>query len=352
MNNSLQPSFNLLESQDFVHDLNSELNSLPTHVCLTSFGISSQSIMNLLKPNLLRILKNSGVVEIHGDAVFSKYNFTDKVWLFLNNQETRVRNNNIRIETQKMYAELREAGAQIEFNEEPTNWFKQYVLPVYKSDHRKLIVLTRSNGTKVAYIGGTNLTTPDKNDFMVKIIGEEITDPLYSISKYFGNNLPQNDIEISLSQGKVLFDRGNFLRSLILDNAKSMIEAAQKSIVYVTQLPPESFILKLLIKAEQRGVKVTIILPNKEHSNLTSFPYNLAFSFSKLLLKLSKSNIRFNHLNKYTHSKILVCDDEVLIGSHNLSTMGVVSSIKEASLRIENQQLLDQVTQFIDNLRI
>lgn len=345
-----ESTYTLLPSDQYLDDLKSELSESTEFLRIVSFMISAEKMMLELLPYIYKVLNNRGKVEIFADCEFSKNNFTDKVWLFLNNNSQKEQNLTIKNKTDEMFKELSNHGAIIKFTK--NSWFKK-LLPVYKADHRKIVYLRHSSGNSVTYWGGTNIDAGQKNDFMVKTSDNEISESVHTIFSQIESDLPKNDVVKAIDNENFigLLDTGKPFRSEILKFSRIIIDDATDRIIYVTQLPPEISVLQKLINAEKRGVKIEVILPIASHPNLTGFPYNIAFLLSKTILKLSKSEIHFTHLNKYTHSKILIVDNTALVGSHNLSTMGVISGIKEFSTMISDKNFINQTLSFIDSLK-
>jgi phosphatidylserine/phosphatidylglycerophosphate/cardiolipin synthase-like enzyme len=342
----------LLPSDEFVNDLEEELKQDVKKIIIVMFHMSHEEIMERLLPHLNKILENHGIVELYLDSRYAKYNFTDKVWIFLNSKEVRKRNIVLRKKTSEMFEDLKRNGAKVQFNYDKRNLLKK-IWPVYKSDHRKIILIENQSNSKCAYFGGTNFDDGGKNDFMVKTRDVEIYKNLELISKYFDKDQPDSDLKIALKDNRfiALYDKGLFNNSIIEQTAFEEMKNAKERIVFVTQLPPEIGVLRKLLKAEKSGTKISIILPVITNPILSEFPYNIAFKIGKILLRLHKSKITYMHLNKYTHSKILIVDDKVLVGSHNLSRMAVLSCIKEFSVLITDKKFLVEVENFIESLK-
>lgn len=324
----------LLPAEEYVADLKSELSTAQEARILT-FHISAQNMMEALLPELHGILERGGNVELLADAEFGKHNLTEKVWLALCSRELREKNQEIKARTSEMYADLESRGATVKFTNERRGLLKR-ILPVFKSDHRKIVTLTRENGERVGYFGGTNLNEGGKNDFMVKTAEQQVAETLHEVSKKFDKTLPERNVSQSLRENTLLalLDVGRPFDSVIMDEAGKMIDESKERLVYVTQIPPELGLLRTFIKAERAGKNVRIILPDEKHPNISGFPYGIVLALGKALLRLSGSKIKYEHLNQFTHAKILIADDTVIVGSHNLSAVGVISGITEFSMKI------------------
>src|SRR5207249_2714190 len=77
---------------------------------------------------------------------------------------------------------------------------------------------------------------------------------------------------------------------------------------------PDAFLMKKLQDAAKRGIDVRILLPRK--SDIAIMPLASSMFYNRLL----RSGVRiFEYLPKILHSKILIIDDWMLIGSSNLN---------------------------------
>jgi phosphatidylserine/phosphatidylglycerophosphate/cardiolipin synthase-like enzyme len=307
--------------------------------------------MQELLPGIKEVVKAGCNVDIWADAMYSKYNLSGKALDFLNNAEQKKENNKLCASTQAMFNELQELGANVRFNYDTKSGIKTVLSP-YKSDHRKITIIHRKDGTKVGYFGGTNIERTDFNDFMIMVSELEIVKALEKVSSYFDKDMPKSDLEIEALDSKctVLFDIGTFRKSTIFAHARKLIHQAKDEVIYVNQMPPERAILIELLKAEKRGAKVTIVLPNKDHPNINDFPYNLTYKLSTNLLKRHKSSIELLHIKEFTHAKILIADGKALVGSHNLSSAGMACQVKEISAIINDEIFLTDLKKFIKNL--
>mgnify|MGYP001550209994 CR=1 FL=1 len=98
---------------------------------------------------------------------------------------------------------------------------------------------------------------------------------------------------------------------------------------YATQLANE------LISAKENGVDVTIILENSSYNQ----SLNESNSYTLKKLKTAGINIRFDSLERQTHSKLVIIDNLfTFIGSHNFSHSALRIN-NELSLMIESEEI-------------
>ncbi len=336
-----------LSSEQFVEDLCVELEREWRAIRIHVFKISAEDIMEKLEPLLLLQLRTGCRVEILGDAIFSRYNFSPHIWKFLSSREELTKHAQIQERTQAMFARLRNAGAEITFINEP-GWLNKHIFPSFKRDHRKIIILEGKSGITQAYYGAVNLDEGDRYDFMIKGDDADTVAKLRDLSGFFGSNLPARDNMCTLSDqnSTLLFDRGRPGSSLIYKTGLSMILKATDQVLFVSQMPAEFSLLNKFIQARRNGTKVTHYMPVRNHPNISSFPNIIMYWIVVMVAKVF--SIKIIHLRVFTHAKILIADNEVLIGSHNLSYAGVVSGVAEVSVRSSDDKLVQKVRDFVE----
>lgn len=336
-----------LSSEQFVEDLCAELDREWLVIRIHVFKISAEAIMDRLEPLLLQQLHAGCKVEILADAIFSQYNFSPHIWRFLSSREEFTVHARIQNNTQAMFARLHNAGAEITFINEP-GWWNKHFFPSFKRDHRKIIILEGKSGVMQAYYGAVNLDGGGRYDFMIKEEDADTVTKLRGVSGFFGSNLPASDTLYSLRDQKstLLFDRGRPGSSLIYKTGLSMIQKATNQVLFVSQMPAECSLLTKFIRARRNGAKVTHYMPVKSHPNISSFPNIIMYWIVVMVAKVF--SIKIIHLRVFTHAKILIADNEVLIGSHNLSYTGVVSGVAEVSVRSSDDKLVQKVRDFVE----
>lgn len=201
-----------------------------------------------------------------------------------------------------------------------------------RRNHRKLLLVDG----KVAFTGGTGIT--DKflpegqgktawRDNMVEIEGPVVSDwhsSFLTIWKHHSKMLidigpPEPDIKTSGVPGRVAAPkicriRQEAIRSLI----KNIREARHYVWIESAYFIPTWKIRRALRKSAKRGIDVRLILPGPR----TDHP-SVRYIGQRYYHKLLRNKIRiFEYSPTFLHSKILLCDNWVSIGSTNLDRWG------------------------------
>jgi len=236
---------------------------------------------------------------------------------------------------------LKKAGVKVNILNKPKGL--NILLPLKGRNHIKLNIIDN-----IAYVGGINYGVVDfeNRDFMVKIHDLNIVKELVKIYETVWNNQLNKDENIIINKEVSLWlDYGGFNKSTILENVISSLKKANKSILYTGQFPPDGAYLKELVKADKRGVKVSVLLSKKSHNE----------PVTRLLDYLSRKHMYFRGKdfkvkldNKRVHAKVTLIDEETLIfGSHNYSKSGVLLGTSELTLKIKDRDLSLQALKYL-----
>lgn len=349
LNTANPTNLKLLTTFKFTEDLKSELEKIPEAVTFLYFRILNQEMTQDVLPVLKSTLNSGTKVTIYADSIYSRQITSDR---FTNPLFPKARRTekSIKKDTLQLFDELSQLGCNIIYTGKP-KLVNKYLLPFIKRDHRKVVIVEHKDKTQVAYFGASNLGAGKNNDYMVKVPNTVIAGLVTQSASYADKNLPKKDIEWKHSdEFQLIFDKGKHFQSLTMKRALELIDKAKSRIVFVSQLPPELPILRKLIKASKRGTNVEILLSHESHQHISSFPFNIAYK-STLLLTHTTS-IKINHSSKgFIHAKVLIADDQVLVGSHNLSSIGVWSGTKELSAIVKDKKFLSEVEEFIETIR-
>lgn len=106
-------------------------------------------------------------------------------------------------------------------------------------------------------------------------------------------------------------------------------------------------ISETLVRAAKRGVNVYLVLEQASRKKDLSTKVNTK---SAKYFKKHNIHIRFDSKKTKLHSKAIVIDDIVYIGSHNF-TRSAMEFNHEASIRIESADLAKDVIQYIENIK-
>lgn len=335
----------LLETNKYVDDLILEITTNPKSIEIICFKINADKMMEKILPHLLIALEKGTKISILADTVYTLKIFKSGLFRPITGAKKEVEKIGIK-KTKEMFDKLKEAGAEIKFINKPTLFA---FLPVIGRDHRKVVLIKKRSGYSVGYFGSVNFDAGDLNDYMLKVTNPKITDAIALTNSYFDKYRPKKDISIKcLPDFTLLLDLGRNFRSLIYKRSIKEIKSAKEKVVFLSQYPPELPLLFKLNKAIKRGVSVTIIIPNKNHNNDIFF--KTALKIAELFSKFNKMEIV--HISKgFTHAKILRVDDSVILGSHNLSNVGIACGTVELSCLTSRKEVIDEVDAFIKSIK-
>lgn len=346
-----QDNFEFLEADNFIQDLQNELYQGTKKVIFIYFKIIYKDYFKKILPSLISILDKGGEVDLYLDAVFSKHNLVNDAFLmpaFGKSKEKQIRELK---KLNKAFYNLQKKGARIHYFNEPKGFINKYIFPFFGRDHRKFIFLEKENSKCITYFGACNLDEGGFHDFMLKNEETEISQELLknNLELWFNPKSADKSIELNNTE-KIMIDSGHNFRSTIYNEAFQLIKNAKKQTIFVSQIPPEPHLLYELVLARLRNVEVDILIPEFLHKQVSGFPYIFAFLFAKIISLMFRMNL-IHTSTGFTHAKILICDEVILLGSHNLSFIGVAAGTMEMSLKSKSPILLKKVLQFVESLK-
>ena len=196
-----------------------------------------------------------------------------------------------------------------------------------KRDHRKLLIIDEHT----AFIGGAGITdefTPNvKNnywhDVMLKVDGEIVLDLVHSFNEVWKkqkesinihHELTEQLVNTSSNKARVLISAGTEKNEIIRSVIKR-IRASEKHIWLMSPYFISSWKVRRALRyAAKKGVDVRLIFPGP-HSDHKWVTYGIQRYYQRLL----KSNVAvYEFQPRFTHAKIILCDDWYTIGSSNL----------------------------------
>lgn len=184
----------------------------------------------------------------------------------------------------------------------------------HERNHRKLLIIDE----KIAYIGSINITNSciDWKEIVFRMDGliskafKKAFKRTWRIHNLFKN---KNAKKIIYEGFEILEDIADGKHNVSARTYHKLIKNSKEEVLIVTPYFLPSKILKRdFKKAIKRGVKVSLILP--ENSDVTT----LDKFRNRHLGKLHKIGVNIYFYPKVLHSKILVSDNQFLIGSSNL----------------------------------
>jgi len=230
-------------------------------------------------------------------------------------------------------------------------------------DHRKLIIIDDD----VAYTGGAGICdefdtrrNPEQGwqDIMVKMQGSIVSDwqQLFLRSWEQIKNAPNTSQSsaqaIAPRQQRHEYTNAGRINLAykgtqeVVRSLTSHLHRAEKSIVIVTPyFVATRKIRRNLIKAARRGVKVTLIVPGP-HSDHPWINHITRHYYSKLL----KNQIQiFEYQPRFIHSKLVLCDGWVNMGSCNLDKWNMRFNL-DANIEIVGKAFAQQVHDYLESV--
>ncbi|BDQ04948.1 MAG: hypothetical protein KatS3mg084_0466 [Candidatus Dojkabacteria bacterium] len=340
-----------LDSDKFIKDLQFELCNDIKRVVFIYFRLVHQDYFKKIYPLLLFALEHGAKVEFYLDGIFSKSNLVSGLLLPPIFGRRRKKQAKASRALQKAFDNLSKRGAKINYFNIPQNFLKKFLLQFSGRDHRKFVYVEKNNGKSITYFGACNLVRSGTHDFMIKILDSDLSHRLLVENLNVWHNPCTEDKVIEVSDEKrILIDSGAIFQSVIWKTGISNIRNARNNIIFVSQIPPEPPLLYEFFLARMRGVKVQILIPAFKHKNISSFPYIIAFLLARLVCSIL--SIQLIHVKPgYTHAKILICDNRVILGSHNMSFIGVAAGTIEMSIDTSDANLLNAALRFTHRLR-
>lgn len=258
---------------------------------------------------------------------------------------------NKRLLNMKMFIQFIEAGVNITFTNPPRI---ENSIPMIGNligrNHQKMFIID-----DVAWLGGLNLAAGDFGalDFEVKVTKPEIVDKLAGEFERKTMSRPSKDYQINCDdQTSIIIDVGNPSQSLIFDTAIDLVNGAERSIHNISILLPSGKFLAALNNARKRGVEVNIVA-TADPKKMAAKPFQILQMVSKATMKaqtilhLVDKGVSIIYYPGLVHAKFLTVDENTaMIGSHNLSGMGVFVGTAEIALLSKDPTLVHNLEEF------
>ena len=247
---------------------------------------------------------------------------------------------------------------------------------IFQRDHSKLFIIDRD----ILFIGGTGIAdifSPKNHSHswrenMFQVQGNIVADALNSLKRKWASsdaelerptkrhkfrfwlnslfaplkhhtNVPAHG-NATLNNGLWLESRGSSQRN-ILNEVIYRIKHSQQRIIFATAyFAPSPRLRYALKKAVQRGVDVTLLVPGKE-SDHPIFQRAGQYYYQGLLKKGVKI---FEFQKSFMHTKLVVCDDFICLGSSNLDIYTQRWSL-EANIAILDPAKATEVTAMLQD---
>jgi len=153
------------------------------------------------------------------------------------------------------------------------------------------------------------------------------------------------------SKASLLIADKNFPKDSYRAAVYRAVSNAKKKILISAFVLSDPYLIKLLIRAKNRGVNIKVILdPNKSDT------YDNPNYKTAKILKDNKISYRWFKPNSYSdvefnmlHTKLMIVDDEVIVGSGNFSHKGLDVN-HEVGLITNDKNILKKATDFFNNV--
>lgn len=233
---------------------------------------------------------------------------------------------------------LHEGGVKITFTNIPN--YLMSLLPQVGRNHTKIYLVDDT-----AWMGGINFMPSSFRtyDGMVKTTNKTFVAALRQHYCEVNEQRPQTSYAVQLAEKyRLLVDNGQRSSSLIYDEAIENTLAAKKEIIFISQIVPSGRFLDALIKQAEKRIPVTFVTSSHADEMYSAF-------FPRLLYKHFLTKIKhvpafkIYHVDRKVHLKLLMLDNqEVFFGSHNLSELGVQLGTEEIMLHAEDERLVEE----------
>jgi cardiolipin synthase len=226
-----------------------------------------------------------------------------------------------------------------------------------KRDHRKLLIVD----DHIAFIGGAGITdefSPDVtsnywHDVMLKINGDTVLDLSHSFKKITSehknilkpsqqktnNNSDQkeNKARILISSGT---ERNEIIRSVI-----NQIRTSKEKVWLTSPYFISSWKIRRALRyAAKKGVDVRLVFPGP-HSDHKWITYGIQRYYQRLL----NANIMvYEYQPRFTHAKIILCDNWFTIGSSNFDRWNQFLNL-DANIEIYDEHSHQQIVSFFEH---
>lgn len=230
------------------------------------------------------------------------------------------------------------------------------LLKINSRNHRKICIIDK----KIAYIGSFNISKvhlsaasggDNWRDTAVKVAQVDLQE-LNSAFEAAWQHLPiqeriQNIFRQINPDPIIRLNNSRHRRRLLYKNLLDRLSNCQKKIWMMNAyFIPDNFLLKQLKDAAARGIDVRIVLPQK--SDVFFMPWASSAFYRSLL----KAGVRiFEYQPSMLHTKILILDDWILVGSSNLNHRSLLHDLEvDINIRVPSAKL-EVEQQFVEDLK-
>ncbi|MGY3718114.1 cardiolipin synthase [Sutcliffiella cohnii] len=218
--------------------------------------------------------------------------------------------------------QLKGSGVEVYFCHPPK--FPHLFYSINERNHRKITIIDG----KIGYVGGYNVGKEyvDQDakmgvwrDYHLKVTGEGVKDLQFQFLQDWkddtGIDLRENNQYYPpLTPGEITHQFVPTNGAFLTETFVSLIKKAKKQIIIATPyFIPSDELIKELFKALNRGVKVSVLVPQKEDHLLLR---DAGFNYFPALMQAGATIYRFYY--GFYHAKVMVIDEEICdIGTAN-----------------------------------
>ncbi len=338
----------VVSAQSYLEEAIREIDSAKKSILVQTMNFEAGEMICKLESHLEKASRRGVEVRINYDWVAYKFVHSDLQILPAFKKSTRRYIANQLTKNKEMYDRLSTSGVILTTTNKAT--LASHILPFLGRSHIKMLVVDEEK----AWIGGVNLFDKAFGNFDIMVKTEK-KNLIKAISEQFykvNDNKHPNDYEVVIDGNESLYiDVGKRRKSIIYDQAKLRVKEAKKNIIYMSAFVPDSKLLKEIVKASKRGLEVVILTSHEDSSEFNNYPEKLSYIYFKNAIKNQK-NIKFIHLKKTVHAKLIIVDGEVaLYGSHNYTYSGVMFGTAEIMIETREKEIVRELESFIDECR-
>ncbi|MDP4171302.1 MAG: cardiolipin synthase [Bacillota bacterium] len=254
--------------------------------------------------------------------------------------------------TKKIIRQLRESGVHFSFGNSPKPPFLLYSSQV--RNHRKITIIDG----KIGYVGGYNVgkeyidEDPVLNpwrDYHLKITGAVVPFLQREFLNDWKGDVHENLLDQAsyfppLTEGEIRLQLGGTEAGLLESIYTGMIKNAKKTLIIGSPyFIPSKKVMYELVRAAQRGVEITILVPlHADHMLVQEASY-------RYLRRLLKEGAHvFQYRNGFYHAKTVLVDDTVCdIGTANFDKRSIFLN-KEINCFIYDQPFIQRIKTILE----
>lgn len=265
-------------------------------------------------------------------------------------RHTDDRKERIRVQRQAneaVFRQLTDGGVTIARLSAPG--ISQRLSPIASQVHSKFALISSPDGRRSTYLMEFNLNSLDFGSENTALRFEECGDahPLsdvlfkYARGLYFGIDFSDYAETID-SNTTFLADRGRYGKSIILENARKMVQGATSRISWFSQFNPAPPFLMDLRDAARKGVHVQVALPDNCRGGVDA----VLFQRMNRGGLIDARYLPESDHKGMIHSKLLIADDSGLFTSNNLHPAGVFTGTGEIGMLFQDEQTVNKLVSY------